>query len=346
MQYKGCKTSMDRIQKIILISIISIAGISWIVSKDQPDMMMAMMNYNPIAISLFTISWTIGMAAMMFPAIAPMVLLYNRLIKNNSANGGGGNTRGKGVSPSQTSVFVERDNENDNIAKREKRTSLSSLSLSNLTSSINITFFVGSYLLVWAITGVVLLLTWSIPINYFLMDFKTSQIQIVYGIILTISGVYQFSSLKTKCLGYCESPLSFFMRRWKNGTTGALKMGIYHGLYCLGCCWPYFLLMVALGWMNLLWMALFAGVIFGEKVWSKGIWVARSAGVVLTIVGVMAILGLIIIPTGMNDNNNQTNDRTADSMHMGGSMNMNTSKVMNAKMPTTTTTTLPNMNSM
>jgi len=152
---------------------------------------------------------------------------------------------------------------------------------------------------------------------------------------LLISGIYQFSSLKTKCLGYCESPLSFFMRRWRNGTTGALKMGIYHGVYCLGCCWPYFLLMVALGWMNLLWMALFAGVIFGEKVWSKGIWVARSTGVVIAIVGIMAIFGLITIPTGMDgiDNNSPTNDRAADdSMHMN-EMNMN----MNMKKPTATT---------
>ena len=329
---------------VILISIISIAVICWVVSKDQPDMMNAMMNYNPVAISLFTISWTIGMAAMMFPAITPMVLLYNRLIKNNGGNSGGGNTLGKGVSPSQTSVFVKHDDKDDDTTvKGEKRSSSSSLSF--FTSSINISLFVGSYLLVWAITGIVLLLAWSIPVNYFFTHFQTSQIQIVYGIILIISGVYQFSSLKTKCLGYCESPLSFFMRRWRSGTTGALKMGIYHGLYCLGCCWPYFLLMVALGWMNLLWMALFAGVIFGEKVWSKGIWVARSAGVALAIVGIMIIFGLIILPTGMNDNNNPTNDRTAaNSMHMGGSMNMNTSKNMNAKKPTTTT--LPNMNSM
>ena len=69
---------MDRIQKIILISIISIAAISWVLSKDQPDIMVAMMNYNPVAISLIAISWTIGMAAMIFPAITPMVLLYTR----------------------------------------------------------------------------------------------------------------------------------------------------------------------------------------------------------------------------------------------------------------------------
>jgi predicted metal-binding membrane protein len=68
-----------------------------------------------------------------------------------------------------------------------------------------------------------------------------------FGVLLIISGLFQFSRLKTKCLGYCESPISFFMRRWSSRTVGAVKMGTYHGLYCLRCCWPYFLLMVALG---------------------------------------------------------------------------------------------------
>ena len=185
---------MERVKKIILISIISIAAISWIVSKDQPDMMTAMMNYKPVAISLFTISWTIGMAAMMFPAITPMVLLYNRLIKNNR-----GNPPGKGINQSQTSVFVERDNDdnNDKTAKIENRTTLSSL-LSNLTNSANTTIFIGSYLLVWAITGIVLLLAWSIPVNYFIVNFQTSQLQVIYGIVLLVSGVYQFSFFKNK----------------------------------------------------------------------------------------------------------------------------------------------------
>lgn len=331
---------MERVKKIILISITSIAAISWIVSKDQPDMMTAMMNYEPVAISLFTISWTIGMAAMMFPAITPMVLLYNRLIKNNDGNRG--NTPSKGINQSQTSIFVERDNDdnNDKTAKIENRTTLSSL-LSNLANSANTTIFIGSYLLVWAITGIVLLLAWSIPVNYFFMHFKTSQLQIVYGIVLIVSGVYQFSSLKTKCIGYCESPLSFFMRRWKSGTSGAVKMGVYHGLYCLGCCWPYFLLMVSLGWMNLLWMALFAGIIFGEKIWSKGIWIARSTGIGLAIVGILATFGLIIIPADMNNNSNNSTNRV-DNTHMDG-IHMDTSKNLNMKKPTTT---MPNMRNM
>jgi predicted metal-binding membrane protein len=326
---------MDRIQMIILISIILIAAISWILSKDQPDIMAAMMNYNPVAISLFTISWTIGMAAMMFPAITPMVLLYNRLIKRSNI-GSDGNTIGKGITSSQSSVFVEHDDD-DKSAKREN---ITSPLLSIFTNSINIIFFVGSYLLIWAITGIVLLLIWSIPVNYFFMHFETGQLQIVYGIVLIISGVYQFSFLKIKCIGYCESPLSFFMRRWKSGTTGAIEMGIYHGLYCLGCCWPYFLLMVSLGWMNLLWMALFAGVIFGEKIWSKGIWIARSAGIGLAVVGIMAIFGLIIIPSGMNDDNNNNltnnrhNDKHKDDMNIDISKNMNTNK-LTSPLPTT-----------
>jgi predicted metal-binding membrane protein len=330
---------MDRIQKSILIPIISTAAISWILSKDQPDMMMAMMNYNPVAISLFTISWTIGMAAMMFPAIAPMVLLYNRLTKRSNDSSNGGNTIGKGINSSRSSVFAKHNDDDKTFERKNRQTTTLS---SNFAISVNVSFFIGSYLLVWAITGIVLLLTWSIPANYFFIHFQTSQLQVIYGIILLVSGVYQFSSLKTKCLGYCESPLSFFMRRWRSGTIGALKMGIYHGLYCLGCCWPYFLLMVALGWMNLLWMALFAGVIFGEKIWSKGIWVARCAGVGLAIVGIMAALGLIIIPSGMNDNGNSKNEGT----HIDG-INMDMSKNTNAKKPVQPPTiTMPNMKNM
>jgi predicted metal-binding membrane protein len=333
---------MDLIQKIILISIISIAAISWILSKDQPDMMTAMMEYNPIAISLFTVSWTIGMAAMMFPAIAPMVLLYNRLTKHSNGSGNSGNAIGKGSNSSQSSVFADHDDDNNKISER-KNMAATTKPASNFTSSLNVSLFVGSYILVWTITGIVLLLAWSLPANYFFMHFRTSQLQIVYGIVLIVTGVYQFSSLKTKCLGYCESPLGFFMRRWRSGTTGALKMGIYHGLYCLGCCWPYFLLMVALGWMNLLWMALFAGVIFGEKVWSKGIWIARSTGVGLAIAGIMAACGLIMIPTGMNNNNG--NDTHMDDIKMD--MSKTTNAKRHTQLPATiTTTTMPNMKSM
>lgn len=309
---------MNRIQKILIFSLIFISAIMWLVSIQQYDTMMStmMMFYNPIALSIFTLIWTTGMAAMMFPAISPMVLLYDRLIKSD--NNSRVNRRVEEEEKSSLIVGKEKENEEE---KEEVKKSSSLLAFLRWPSySLKIILFVGSYLVVWAFTGIVLLIAWSVPINYFFMGMNSSliskqQLDLVFGILLIISGLYQFSPLKTKCLGYCESPMSFFMRRWRSGTIGAAKMGTYHGLYCLGCCWPYFLLMIALGWMNLLWMALFAAIIFGEKIWLRGgIWVARSAGIGFIIIGVLAISGLIEIPTGIEIG--KDNVAMDDSMHM------------------------------
>ena len=239
---------MDKSQKIILLSLIIISAINWVI-LDQSDMMGVMMTSDPVAILLFITTWIAGMAAMMLPAISPMVLLYNKLIKTN--NGG------------------------SEIIKYYP---------------VQMISFVGSYLMVWALTGIVLFFGWSVLNTNFFMGIEKKEMNIIYGIVLIIAGAYQFSSLKTKCLGYCGSPASFFMRRWKNGVTGAFKMGTFHGLYCLGCCWPYFLLMISLGWMNLLFMGLFAAIILGEKLWSKGVWIARMAGIGFIVLGFISAL--------------------------------------------------------
>jgi len=253
---------MDRLQKTLLIALISTSATAWAASQAlQADMMNAMMApSSALSMSLFVAVWTAGMAAMMFPAISPVVLLYNRLVKDGGSN---------------TALVVE--------GGRGRY-------------SVKMSLFVGCYLAVWALTGLVLLLGWSLLLNNAVA--ATGLSGVIYGAILISAGAYQFSPLKARCLGYCESPMSFFMRRWRNGTAGAVTMGTYHGLYCLGCCWPYFLIMVALGWMDILWMALFAGIIFGEKMWSRGIWVARAAGVGLVIAGIIVALGVVDISGG------------------------------------------------
>lgn len=250
---------MDRLQKILLIALVSTSAGAWVVSQAfQADMMNAMAApQSALSVSLFVAVWTAGMAAMMFPAISPVVLLYNRLAKNSDSN---------------ATLLVEGGKG---------------------PYSVKMVLFIGCYLAVWALTGLVLLLGWSLLLNSAIA--ATGLSSIIYGSILVAAGAYQFSPLKAKCLGYCESPMSFFMRRWRSGTLGAVTMGTYHGLYCLGCCWSYFLLMVALGWMDILWMALFAGIIFGEKMWSCGIWIARAAGIGLAIAGGIAALGMIDI---------------------------------------------------
>jgi predicted metal-binding membrane protein len=333
---------MHKLQKVILLTLILTSALAWVISKDQQSdmtmMMKAMMTYDPLSISLFTVSWTAGMAAMMFPAISPMVLLYNRLIKNdhdnNNDNNSGrlGNNREEDKQISSTTIVVEgKDDEDYN--QNGKPPSPSPSPSSNSLYFFKMILFVGSYLAVWALTGLVLLLAWSVPMNTFIVGMQSKQPDIIYGILLIIAGAYQFTPLKTTCIGYCESPLSFFMRRWRSGTVGALKMGTYHGLYCLGCCWPYFLLMIALGWMNLIWMGLFACIIFGEKIWSRGIWIARIAGIGLMALGIIAIIfspnahSLLGVGNGSgngnNENNNDINKNSNSAMNMnmkGGTM--------------------------
>jgi len=305
---------LNKVQKIILFFIILTSAASWFLLSRQSDvdnnnvMMRAMMLYDPLSISLFTVTWTVGMAAMMFPAITPMVFLYNRLIA-------GGNAAQK----------QKQKHTDENLMVEEKPKY-------NKSISLKLALFVACYLVIWALTGIALLLGWSIPMNSLLVGKGQERlVNTIFGVILISSGVYQFSPLKTKCLGYCESPMSFFMRRWRGGVWGAVRMGTYHGLYCLGCCWPYFLLMVALGWMNLIWMGLFAAIIFGEKIWVRyGIWIARITGTGFVIIGLFTMVGTITLQNSVIGNNMHTSSSTGGSNI--GSENMKHSKSNDNKM--------------
>jgi predicted metal-binding membrane protein len=306
---------MDRVQKAVITSLIATSALAWIVSISQPDVMMVAMNtYNPLSISLFIASWTAGMAAMMFPAITPMVLMYNRFVTNSKKKNSEGN---------QSSITIQEEE------KEGKTTSLPPF------PSLRIILFVGSYLLVWALTGIALLLGWSAVMNNTIMTTQNiALVQYLYGTLLIIAGAYQFTPLKRICIGYCESPLSFFMRRWRGGTYGAINMGVYHGIFCLGCCWGYFLLMVALGWMNLLWMGLFAGIIFGEKMWSRGIWIARAAGIGLAIAGILVAAGML--PSLVSSATSMTgseDDRGDDMTMMVMNDNVNNNMTMSNSSP-------------
>lgn len=305
---------LNKVQKIILFFIILTSAASWFLLSRQSDvdnnnvMMRAMMLYDPLSISLFTVTWTVGMAAMMFPAITPMVFLYNRLIA-------GGNAVQK----------QKQKHTDENLMVEEKPKY-------NKSISLKLALFVACYLVIWALTGIALLLGWSIPMNSLLVGKGQERlVNTIFGVILILSGVYQFSPLKTKCLGYCESPMSFFMRRWRGGVWGAVRMGTYHGLYCLGCCWPYFLLMVALGWMNLIWMVLFAAIIFGEKIWVRyGIWIARITGTGFVIIGLFTMVGTITLQNSVIGNNMHASSSTGGSNI--GSENMKHSKSNDNKM--------------
>jgi predicted metal-binding membrane protein len=302
---------LDKVQKIILVSIISVSAIAWIFSLVQPDMMEAMMTLNPIATLIFILSWTIGMAAMMFPAIIPMILLYNKLISKSLDD-----NHNNHKSDYDTSSVLGNFKPKSDTFKPQENGRFSFMSLP-FGTPIKIAAFIGTYLLVWTLTGIFLLVVWSIVMNSLVVTYSSRDIEIVAGIILLISGIYQFISLKRKCLGYCESPLAFFMKRWKgNKLRSGLTMGFYHGLYCLGCCWPYFLLMIALGWMNIFWMGMFAGIIFVEKIWSKGIYVSKATGIFFMIISILVLIGTVSI---------MPEDEKMNSLYEMESMNMSNS---------------------
>jgi predicted metal-binding membrane protein len=334
---------MKNISSIIIIIVVSISVFTWFVSIWQYDTMMSSMMtfyYSPVALSLFVVIWTAGMAAMMFPAIIPMILFYNRLIDSSksSKDNPHSNHTSQMLYHRQDNTRSDKDNNNNNNGipntvnpGQNKRRKTYNLSYVLRPKTYYMMIFILSYLAIWAITGIILLIGWSYALDILLSQLGMNDIQqqqqqqqkeqlsinTIYGVLLIVSGIYQFSSLKARCLGYCESPLSFFMRRWRKGGVGAVKMGAYHGLYCLGCCWPYFLLMVALGWMNIFWMGLFASIIFAEKIWVKGgLLIARITGICFISIGILSLTGMILLPSdpmsSISDNNMMSMDKSMD----------------------------------
>ena len=108
------------------------------------------------------------------------------------------------------------------------------------------------------------------------------------------AGIVQWSSLKYACLSRCQTPLGFIMTEWRDGTKGALIMGLRHGAFCLGCCWVLMALLFVLGVMNLLWIAALAGFVLIEKIAPAGRRVSRISGVALLLWGAWMVVGALV----------------------------------------------------
>jgi predicted metal-binding membrane protein len=105
------------------------------------------------------------------------------------------------------------------------------------------------------------------------------------GVVLISAGVYQWTPMKSACLRHCRSPLTFLLSDWREGASGAFRMGAGHGLFCIGCCWMLMLLPFAAGVMNLLWMAGITVLLMLEKAAPGGEVTGRICGVLLALVG-------------------------------------------------------------
>jgi predicted metal-binding membrane protein len=141
----------------------------------------------------------------------------------------------------------------------------------------------GGYMAVWAAAG--------LPVYAYnsLSSAAGSLAAVLPALLLIVGGAYQFTPLKRICHARCSSPLFFLMQNWRPGATGALRLGMLHGVDCLGCCAGLMVGLVALGMMNLAWMLTAAVIIFAEKTIPNSHRIARPLGVVMVAGGVVLL---------------------------------------------------------
>ena len=101
------------------------------------------------------------------------------------------------------------------------------------------------------------------------------------ALLVALAGIYQLTPLKNACLRGCRSPAEFLSSHWHRGNAGALRMGVAHGVYCLGCCWLLMGLLFVVGVMNLVWVAVIAAFVLLEKLAPYGETTAKIDGVAL-----------------------------------------------------------------
>ena len=156
--------------------------------------------------------------------------------------------------------------------------------------------FVAGYILVWAGAGLgayaldqAFTELWSSHPS----SAAVSWAPLALGIALILAGLYQFTPLKHVCLRQCRSPWGFVAQYWREGRAGAVKMGVRHGLYCLGCCWALFAVLTAIGMMSIAWMLSLTLVVFAEKVIPFGLRISAAVGLALIVLGSLIASGAL-----------------------------------------------------
>jgi predicted metal-binding membrane protein len=144
--------------------------------------------------------------------------------------------------------------------------------------------FVAAYILVWAYAGLIVFVFLHAGrdlLYHFGWYQNGAWARLALGVTLTLAGLYQFTPLKRLCLHRCRSPLAFLKHHWRDDCEDASEMGLWHGLYCLGCCWALFGVMLAAAeMMSIAWMLLMTLVVFAEKALQHGPRISVALGLI------------------------------------------------------------------
>ena len=151
--------------------------------------------------------------------------------------------------------------------------------------------FMGTYMAVWTFTGILpLVVNTVVPIATIANKQGTSLL----GVTLLLLATYQLSPYKYRCLKHCRTPLGFLMEYSRPGVSGAARMSFRFSVFCVGCCWALFAVMVVVGSMNILWMAVITAILSLERLVSWGDQLAKGVGVVAGIGGLAFLLVAVI----------------------------------------------------
>ena len=194
--------------------------------------------------------WWTMMVAMMAPSAAPTILLYARV-------------RGHAVAQGRAAAGLARTGA-----------------------------FAAGYLLIWlGFSVAAAVLYWGLE-RAGLVSAATmgSQSKWLSAAVLIAAGLYQLTPLQGVCLSHCRSPAAFLSRHWRPEVAGAVRLGMLHGAYCLGCCWMLMALLFVGGVMNLAWIAALTLLILAEKLVPGGRNVARASGIALLTWGAATVL--------------------------------------------------------
>ena len=203
--------------------------------------LMSGMAMPPVAWSTVVAMWWVMMIAMMTPSAAPLVLLYGRVMRHAAAQG-------------QTDTMLAAS-----------------------------AFLAMGYLLVWLgfsllATAMLYVLQRAGLVSNMMLWSRSATLS---AVVLAAAGLYQFSPLRHACLKHCRGPAQFLAQHMRSDNLGALRMGIEHGAWCVGCCWMLMALLFVFGVMNLAWIALLAVLVLAERLASSGVFIGRIVGGVL-----------------------------------------------------------------
>jgi predicted metal-binding membrane protein len=147
-------------------------------------------------------------------------------------------------------------------------------------------WFVSGYIVAWGgFSTAATVLQWALDLLALLSPMMVVNSPVVGALLLAAAGLWQLSPWKNSCLRHCQSPAMFMANHHHPGALGAMRTGIVHGFYCVGCCWALMILLFLGGVMNILWILIITIFVLIEKLAPPTQAMTRITGWLMILIG-------------------------------------------------------------